>query len=145
MTADDLRHGARSRMKAVGGGWRRTVAPAFLLVLVTLALGLWILLVTASDGQPGEWIPPVAVVAAGGILGLVIGLFQRRLQTRLAARMGNVYASFNEASVRTANDFTSSESNWSAYASYLETDWAFVLLSPDAKRSHFTVLPRIPA
>lgn len=142
MTAADLRHGAHARRKATFGGRVRLVLPYVTAILGTLTLAAGIALARSGPALYGN----AAVVIMLSIVGLVVVGAQQlanwRFWRRLAELTGNVRASIDDTCVRIANDDSASVNNWSAYGSFVETDRAFVLLSPDKRRIAFTVLPK---
>jgi uncharacterized membrane protein YcjF (UPF0283 family) len=141
MTADDIRHGSLTRIKTTRSGrFARAMLPVAA-VLITIALVLFALLAILGQLEADDWQGLTPLVVAGVALAVVLVL-RHRVYGQIAARMGNVRASLDDESVRIANEHSSSVNSWSAYGSYLETDRAFVLLSPDEKRIVFTVLPK---
>jgi hypothetical protein len=140
MTADDIRHGALTRMKTVRSGrFARAMLPVAA-ALIGMSLTLFAVLAVAGQLEL-DWQRLTPLVVAGVIFAVVL-VVQRRAYGQIAARMGDVRASLDDESVRIANEHSSSVNSWSAYGSFVETDRAFVLLSPDAKRIVFTVLPK---
>jgi YcxB-like protein len=141
MTADDIHHGARIKTKATRMG--RFALAMFPVALVSLALAMVVFGVLAGAGalEPDDWQAVALGIVGLGLLGLIVVL-RRRIYRQLAARMGSLRASIDDQSVRMTNEYSSTVNDWSAYGSYVETDRAFVLLSPDRGRLMFTVLPK---
>jgi hypothetical protein len=141
VTADDIRHGAATRLRATRSGRIARAMRWVAAVLIGIALVLFAVLAIVGQLDGGDWQGLFPLLVALVLIPVIL-LVQRRMYRQIAARMGEVRASLDDEGVRIANQHSSSVNAWSAYGSFVETDQAFVLLSPDAKRIVFTVLPK---
>lgn len=140
MTADDIQHGMRTKTKATRTGRIALATFRVTLVLLAVVLILYVVIAVAGGLEP-DWQDLAPGLVAPVLTGLIL-VVRRRTYGQLAARMGSLRASVDDQAVRVTNEHSSSVNAWSAYGSYVETDRAFVLLSPDKGRIVFTVLPK---
>ncbi|GAB3432458.1 YcxB family protein [Flindersiella endophytica] len=141
MTADDIRHGALTRLRATRSGRLARAMRWVAGILIGTALALFAVLAIAGQLDADDWRGLLPLLVALVLIPLILVL-RRRVYGQIAARMGEVRAGLDDESVRIANAHSSSVNSWSAYGSFVETEQAFVLLSPDKKRIVFTVLPK---
>ena len=141
MTANDVRHGALTRLRATRSGRFARALRWVATALIGIALALYAVLAILGWLDAEDWRGLAPLLLALVLVPLIL-LLQRRVYGQVAARMGHVRASLDDDGVRIANDHSSTVNTWSAYGSFVETDQAFVLLSPDKKRIVFTVLPK---
>jgi hypothetical protein len=140
-TANDVRHGALTRLKSTRSGRIARVMRWVATALIGIALALYAVLAILGWLDAEDWRGLAPLLLALVLVPLIL-LLQRRVYGQVAARMGDVRASLDDESVRIANNHSSTVNAWSAYGSFVETGQAFVLLSPDKKRIMFTVLPK---
>lgn len=141
MTADDIRHGMRVRARAATG-LASKAALLFSIGLVAVAL-LVLLSVAFTEGlttRTWTWLIVYALMVA--VIVLVVPRARKRQYQRVADQMGTIRVSVDDGSVRLEGPHGTTTNSWSAYGSFVETEQAFVLLSPDKKRIIFTVLPK---
>lgn len=140
-TAEDIRHGMRVRARAATGlASKATLLFVVGLVAVALLVLLSVALTEGLTTRTWTWLTVYALMVA--VILLVVPRTRKRQYQRVADQLGTTRVSVDDAGLRLEGPHGTSTNNWSAYGSFVETEQAFVLMSPDKKRIVFTMLPK---